>query len=391
MIRTLRKKFILVMMGIVTGMLILIFVLVYNFTAWNLNSQADSLLETLLNSPQPAKTALPYFTVTVSSWGSLRVEGATDFEIENEALIQALLDAVNASGSKSGVLREYNLHYRVRTGFPDRKIAFVDISSHQSTLWALVQISIVIGVVSIAAFFFISVLLAKWAVAPVEKAWQKQKQFISDASHELKTPLTVIISNAELLQEEYAEETDRSRYCSNILTMSGQMRHLVEGMLELARADSGKTKALFRPLNLSALVFRAALPFEPVLFERQLTLETEITPDIFLTGSESHLHQVVEILLDNAAKYAMPGIVKLTLSRQGRSALLAVSNPGAPIPPEDRERIFERFYRVDTARERNGSFGLGLSIARAIVSDHGGKIWADSNETGSCFFVQLPM
>ncbi len=391
MIRTLRKKFVLVTTGIATGMLILIFFLVYNFTARNLNSQADSLLETLLNSPQPVKTALPYFTVTANAWGGLRVEGATDFEIENEALVQALLDAVTASGSKSGVLREYDLHYRVRNGHTEQKIAFVDISSHQSTLWALVQISIVIGIASIVAFLFLSVLLAKWAVAPVEKAWQKQKQFISDASHELKTPLTVIMSNAELLQGEDAEEADRSRYCGNILTMSGQMRHLVEGMLELARADSGNTKTLFRPLNLSELVSRAALPFEPVLFERQLILESEITPDMPLLGSENHLRQVVEILLDNAAKYAAPGIVRLTLSRQGRNALLSVSSPGAPIPPEAREQIFERFYRVDTARARNGSFGLGLSIARAIVTDHGGKIWADSNETGNCFFVQLPL
>ena len=391
MIQKLRRKFVLVTMAIVTGMLVIIFFLVYNFTAWNLNSQADNLLETLLAGPQPVKTALPYFTVSANSWGALRVEGTTDFDIENETLVQALLDAVRASDRKSGVLEGYNLRYRVRLGHTDWKVAFVDISSHESTLWGLVQISLLIGILSILAFWGIAVLLAKWAVAPVETAWQQQKQFISDASHELKTPLTVIMSNAELLQDESLENTDRSRYCGNILTVSKQMRHLVDGMLELARADNGKTKIFFQPLNFSNLISQAVLPFEPVLYERQLILETEITPDISLTGSESHLRQVVEILLDNAAKYATAGIVDVTLSQQGRYALLSVASPGAPIPSEDRKRIFERFYRVDAARQRNGSFGLGLSIARSIVTDHGGKIWVDSNESGNCFFVQLPL
>ncbi len=391
MIGKLRKKFVLVTMSIVTGMLLIIFTLIYAFTAWNLNTQADNLLETLLSSPQPVKTALPYFTVSKNPRGNLFVEGATDFDIENEALVQALLDAVSSKNCYSGEIREYNLRYRVRANHLDLKVAFVDISSHQSTLWGLVQISILVGLLGLLAFGVISIKLAKWAVAPVEDAWQKQKSFISDASHELKTPLAVIMSNAELLQSEELAPSDRTRYSGNILTMSKQMRHLVEGMLELARADNGKIQTFFQPLNLGNLISQAVLPFEPVLYERQLILEAEIAPDIPFSGSESHLRQVVDILLENAAKYSAPGIVKLTLSRQNRYALLSVSNPGTPIPAEDRERIFERFYRVDSARERNGSFGLGLSIARAIVADHGGKIWVDSNESGNCFFVQLPL
>ncbi len=391
MIQNLRKKFVLVTMSIVTGMLIIIFALIYAFTARNLSVQADNLLETLLSSAQPVKTALPYFTVTVNPWENLFVEGATDFDIENEALVQSLLDGVKTQNRQSGELENYNLRYRVRVGPTEWKVAFVDISSHQSTLWGLIQISIWTGLLGFAAFFVICVFLAKWAVAPVEDAWQKQRQFISDASHELKTPLTVIMSNAELLQCEELETVDRVRYSGNILTMSKQMRHLVEGMLELARADNGKIKTLFQPLELSNLVSQAALPFEPVLYERKLILETEIAPNIHITGSESHLRQLVDILLDNAAKYSAPGIVKLTLARQGKFALLSVSNPGTPIPEKDRERIFERFYRADEARHRDGSFGLGLSIAYSVVSDHGGKIWVDSNESGNCFFVQLPL
>ncbi len=391
MIKKLRKEFIFITMGIITGMLIVIFTLIYSFTAWNLSAQADTLLDTLLSNAQPTKTALPYFTVSTNPWGSFRVEGKTDFDIENEALMLELLESVNDKNQQSGTIEKYNLRYRIRINHTDWKIAFVNISSHRNTLWALVQISILVGLVSLAIFLGISFLLAKWVVTPVEEAWQKQKQFISDASHELKTPLTVIMSNTELLQSDEINDGERAKYCENILTMSHQMRNLVEGMLELARADNGKAQAHFQPLDLSDLISKAALPFEPLLYEKNCLLRCDITPDICLNGSENHLRQIVEILLDNAGKYASPGIIRLTLARQGRCALLSVSNPGTPIPPEDRERIFQRFYRTDQARERNGSFGLGLAIAQSIVTDHGGKIWVESNESGNCFFVQLPL
>jgi len=392
MISQLRRKFIWVTMSIVTAMLIIIFFLVYHFTAWNLNKQADTVLDALLTPAPPAKNQqLPYFTVSVNAWGKLTVEGATDLDIDDEAFLQALLEQVNKTGRRNGTIRQYHLKYRVHTSHTDWKVAFVDVSSHRQTLWGLIQISLLIGLLGLLAFFGVSVLLAKWAITPVDEAWQKQKQFISDASHELKTPLTVIMSNTELLQSTDISPEEKMRYCGNILTMSHQMGHLVEGMLELARADSGKIKTYFQAIDLSALVTQAALPFEPLFFERNLQLYTEITPNIQLTGSESHLRQVVDILLDNAGKYSAPGMVRLTLARQNHYALLSVSNPGTPIAPEDRERVFQRFYRADAARPRNGSYGLGLSIAQSIIADHGGKIWVESNDTGNCFFVQLPI
>ena len=391
MIKKLRKDFIFITMGIITGMLIVIFALIYSFTARNLNTQADTLLNTLLSNAPPARTDLPYFTVSTNPWGSFRVEGKTDFHIEDEALMQEILDIVTEENQPSGTIEKYGLRYRVQISHTDWKVAFVDISSHRNTLWALVEISLLVGFVSLAIFLGICILLAKWVVSPVEAAWQKQKQFISDASHELKTPLTVIMSNTELLQSDKSDDTERAKYCENILTMSHQMRNLVEGMLELARADNDRAQSFFQPVDLSAVISNAVLPFEPLLFEKNCLLRYDIAPDIHISGSETHLRQVVEILLDNAGKYSDPGIIRLKLSRQGRHAILSVSNPGAPIPPQDRERIFQRFYRIDQARERNGSFGLGLAIAQAIITDHNGKIWVESNESGNCFFVQLPL
>lgn len=172
--------------------------------------------------------------------------------------------------------------------------------------------------------------------------------------------------------------------------MSHQMRGLVESLLELARADNGTAKMDFARLNLSELLTDALLPFEPLYFEKGLTLENEIEEGLYVTGSASHLRQVVEILLDNGAKYSSPqGTVLLRAERKGSHCLFSLASPGEPISREDLKNIFKRFYRIDKARAMNHSYGLGLSIAQSIVTAHGGKIWAESSEGINTFFVQL--
>ena len=203
----------------------------------------------------------------------------------------------------------------------------------------------------------------------------------------METPLTVIMSNAELLQ---GEPENKDQLTESILTMSQRMRALVEGMLELARSDNGQMKMQTEPLDLSQLVETAVLPFEPVLFERQLLLETMVEPGIRVNGSKEHLQRALGVLLDNAAKYATPGTVTVALRRSGAdSCILTVANPGTPIGKDQQSKIFDRFYRGDTARSEGGSFGLGLPIAKTIVESHKGKIWVQSNPTGNCFCIQL--
>ena len=135
----------------------------------------------------------------------------------------------------------------------------------------------------------------------------------------------------------------------------------------------------------------AVLPFEPLYFEQGLMLQTQIEPRLAVTGNEAQLRQVAEILLDNARKYSTPGgVVRLTRRSQGRQAVLALESPGQPLTPDQCRDIFRRFYRVDEARSRDGSYGLGLSIAQRVVEEHGGKIWAESAGGVNTFFVQLP-
>ena len=262
--------------------------------------------------------------------------------------------------------------------------------SELATMRSLTDTCILIGVLGFAVFLGLSFLLARWAVKPVETAWNQQRQFVADASHELKTPLTVILTNAELLQEPEYDEQARSRFVDSIMTMSRQMRGLVESLLELARVDNGGQNMVFSRLNFSELVSDALLPFEPVYFEKGLTLESNVEENLFVKGSQQHLKQVADILLDNASKYASAdSTVRVILRRQGSHCLLSVASAGDAISREDLKNIFKRFYRMDKARSMNHSYGLGLSIADSIVGKHGGKIWAESADGVNTFFVQL--
>lgn len=399
MLKKLRLKFVMVNMVIVTSMLIVILGMVYHFTKSDLDKQSANALQTITQRlQQPGRRdvenwdiQLPWFVIQISFWGEVTAGGNTHLDLKDEALVQELIQTVLVNREPTGAIEKYDLLYGKASGGGAQYLVFVDTSVQKAALRSQVQISIIIGITSLAAFGGISILLARWAIKPVERAWQQQKQFVSDASHELKTPLTVILSNAELLQSPDCDEDSRLRFSESILTMSRHMRRLVEGLLELARAENGQVQKSFAKLYYSKLMEDALLPFEPVMYEKGLILESSVEPDIILRGSEQHLQQLADILLDNAAKYAEPGIVAVKLQRQGRNqCLMTVSNPGKPIPAEDLEKIFERFYRRDLARSRTGSFGLGLAIARTIAQEHGGKIWAESNETGTCFCVLLP-
>ena len=235
-------------------------------------------------------------------------------------------------------------------------------------------------------------LLARSAVRPVEEAWRQQKQFVADASHELKTPLTVILTNTELLQSPDYDAAQKQTFLSGIDAMARQMRALVERLLELARAENEQAARSFAPCDLSQITESSALLFEAALFECGLTLQTELEPDITVSGDSRQLGQLVEIYLDNARKYASGGTVTVRLALCGKSRCrLSVSNEGDALSPQTLRQIFDRFSRADAARTRDGSFGLGLSIAQAIAQTHGGSVWAESADGVNTFFAELPV
>ena len=399
MIRKLRLKFICINMAIVTAMLLVIFGMVLRFTSDSLEQQSLNMLQTVAEERKPIlswdrprenQPALPYFSVSVNLWGEVTATAGGFYDLSDTETVEEVLRLALVSQAETGYLKAYRLRFQQVNRPFGQTVVFVDVSSQLDTLENLAKSCLGIGFLSLTAFFGLSVLLARWAIRPVETAWNQQRQFVADASHELKTPLTVILTNAELLQSPEYDESQKNQFISSILTMSTQMRGLVESLLELARVDNGTAKMAFSSLDYSGLVQDALLPFEPVYFEKGLVLESEIAPGIQVHGSEAHLRQVVEILLDNAAKYSSPGgTVSVRLQRRGHQCLLSVANPGPAISREDLKNIFKRFYRVDKARAMNHSYGLGLSIAQTITQQHGGKIWAESSQGVNTFFVQL--
>ena len=386
MIRTLRLKFIAVTMAVVTVLLCVIFGLVIRFTAANLRSESIRFLHAAAESPrQPGQVQQPCFIIRANLWGH-SIQSSGGFDLSDDAMLTDIVTLAAASEAEVGVLEDYSLRYLRLQRPGELTLVFTDISGERITLRNLRLTCAAIGILSIAAFFGVSVVLARWAVRPVEQAWAEQRQFVADASHELKTPLTVILTNAELMQSD-----PDPQYARSVLTMSRRMRTLVESLLELARVDGGAVRASFEDTDLSALIEDELLPFEPVYFERGLTLDSRIEGGIRVTGSPRHLRQVVSILLDNAMKYAPEGsTVELRLTRQGGSALLTAANPAPPMSREECQNIFRRFYRSDPARS-GGGYGLGLPIARGIVTDHGGKLWAESEDGMLRFCALLPL
>ena len=393
MIKGLRRRFVTIFMAIVTAMLCIIFGMVIHFTAQSMENQSLRMMQAVLpemGTPpgleQRPDILLPYFSVSIGRDGSILATGGYNGLVE-EGQLPVLLETVLAEEADSGILKDHALRYRKNMTPMGQRVVFADISAERATMEDLIKTCVGIGALALLVFWLVSIRLARWAVRPVEEAWQQQKQFVADASHELKTPLTVIMTNAELLQTQAPGQP-----ADSILTMSRQMRNLVEGMLELARVDNGSVRTAFCEVELSSLVSGELMLFEPIFFEKSLLLEECTAPDIRVKGSPDHIRQVLGILLDNALKYSLSGgTVRVKLERWGNYAQLSVANPGPAISREDLSNIFKRFYRVDKARSRDGSYGLGLSIAQRILQEHKGKIWAESANGINTFFVQLPL
>ena len=399
MTKKLRFQFIIIIMSIVTIMLCVIMSLVYFFTKMNLENNSINMMQNLAGQPflphppnEPQNDIrLPYFTLQLNVQGDLIATGGGYYDLSDKEFLMDLIDATFSDPDRIGVIEEYNLRFYHTSTSVSHILVYADISNELTILNTLIRNCILIGTACFLIFLGISYLLANWMIRPVDKAWQQQRQFIADASHELKTPLTVIMTNAELMQNPEYDEINHTAFVSSILIMSKQMRNLVEQMLELARADNIRHNTVFSSVDLSRLVSDAILPFEPIFFEKGLTLHTEISENVLVNGDSSQLRQVLDILLDNAQKYSCKaGTTWVTLQKQGKGrCLLTVADEGAEIPVKDLNNLFKRFYRADQARSRTGSFGLGLSIAETIIARHKGKIWVESKNGINTFFVEL--
>lgn len=416
MIRRLKWKFILINMALVTLVLAALFSVVMLTTRSSMRQDSLQALEQAMEHsssrgpgfsdyllPEREETdlpllggervQLPYLTVEVTPGSQVYILTNQFFNAADSTalltVVQAALDSPDASGEISSY--GYHLRFLRANSIFGTRLAFVDLTQENSTLAALTRNMTLICIGTLGLFFAISLLLARWAVRPVEKSWKQQRQFVADASHELKTPLTVILSSLDMLNTYGDSEPEKKqRWLENIHVSSGQMRTLVEELLVLARSDNATQAVDFTRCDLSELTEAEALRFEAAAFEQGKTIETALEEEMFVSGDTALLRRVIDIYLDNACKYGAPNsAIRVTLKTEGKRAVLGVRSEGSPIPKEEQERIFERFYRADPARSAGG-YGLGLSIATELARLHHGKVWVQSDETGNTFFFALP-
>ena len=292
------------------------------------------------------------------------------------------------SNSISGQIGDYGLMYVKHDFMEVHKIVFASNNMIYSNLRKTALISVGLFFGSMVIIFLISLWLSGLAVKPVKKAWEQQKQFVADASHELKTPLTVILANNNIMMSHpQSRVTDERQWLESTEEEAQHMKQLIDQMLFLAKSDAGNTQVQLSEVNLSEIVEGSALNFEPVAFEREVLIDTDIRPDILMQGNQLQLNQLAHILIDNAVKYAEDNsTVTIALHKHGDGTEFTVNNKGSVISKEEMEHIFDRFYRAEKSRTTKG-YGLGLAIAQRIVEDMNGKITVQSNQTDGTTFT----
>ncbi len=455
-LRKLRRGFILTNMALVTAVLLVVFTVVMTITYQGLRTEVDHALEEAVgtgpksfaiptvggigsssatigsndsstqdltagsDTTDGSKTAdngvdknsttatqgyqnsyVPVYCVTVDDSGTITATNDSSVSMSSDIAASAISEAL-ASSSDSGVLADLSLYYE-RHASDDGSItlAFADRSVIVSSLTNIVLKSLIIGVGALAAFLLISILLARQALRPVEEAWKRQRQFIADASHELKTPLTVILANSEiLLKDRDGLSPDHRKWVQSTCDEAQGMRILTEDLLSMAKVEEAPpVPREAQQVDFSQLAEKTVLQFEAVAFEQAVSFEEDIAAGVVVRGEEAQLESLLRALVENACKYAgAGGDVSITLVAKQGSAVFTVRNTGKVIDSADLPHVFERFYRSDKARlhgegsDVEDGFGLGLAIAKSIVEAHHGTIDVTSSEqAGTVFTVRLPL
>ena len=233
----------------------------------------------------------------------------------------------------------------------------------------------------------ISLNITKRIVKPVNESFIRQKQFIYDASHELKTPIAIISASAEMLEKNPKEK----KWLDNIKTENNRMNKLVISLLDLSKSENIKENEVYTNVNLSKVIKNKALTFESLIYENSLELDVDVVNDIMFNCNEDRIKELLSILMDNAIKHSLPNSqITVKLSKEKNNIYLSVKNKGKEIPVSEREKIFERFYRLDKSRNRDGNrYGIGLSIAKNIVINHNGTINVNCKDGYTTFIVNF--
>lgn len=342
-----------------------------------------------MNKKSKQKDAPSETTVETSSSKTDANNNEEIFTDESSEVLNTIVKKILSKRKSSGTFYRYKLHYLLREegqktlilGDYQRELSILNKQAFSTALLVLVLILL---------FLPLDYFFSTWAIRPSVQAMEKQKQFISDAGHELKTPLAVIAANLSLLEDQnLAPET--GDFVQNIAVMSKKMQELVEKLLQLSRLE--QQIFTYGEMDYSRRVAEICLQMEALFFEEGMELEVDLEQNILLKHAiESQVEEVLRIFLDNGRKYAdKPSTLYVKLYKEKNMAVLSVDSAGRSLSKAEFEKIFSRFTRLDEARSQSESFGLGLSIAKEIAGNHKGKIYGYGKNGRNCFVLSLPL
>ena len=408
-IKTLRRKFIAATMLSLAAVLLVILGGVNLMSYQKVISDADAILELLCansgtfpefpTGKRPAQAAAQppisadkrgsgdrglspetpyeprYFAVVLDETGQVAYTDTVQIAAIDDDTAASYAQAVWQSGRTSGFWEDYR--YACRSEANGWRIIFLDCGRTLSGFRTTLLASVMLALVGLGAVLVLLLILSGRIIRPVAESYEKQKRFITDAGHELKTPLTIISADTDLAEMECGE----NEWLEDIRRQAQRLTGLTEDLIYLSRMEEAQPRLQFLEFPISDVVEEMAQSFLAPARSQDKKLEIEVKPMISCNGDEKAVRQLVSILMDNALKYAPPGgHLTLRLERQGRTVVLTVSNTTVyPVDKESLEHLFDRFYRADQSRNtQTGGYGLGLSIAKSIVSAHRGKIRAES-------------
>ncbi|MBQ3115579.1 MAG: GHKL domain-containing protein [Clostridia bacterium] len=380
------KKAQITFISITMSILLVVFVLLFGASVILISSVNDYHIDHILNDTANNYSKLgsnieePNCIVVLfthnQETNSTEYTYTYDEEVFTKSDVEYIIEQAKAKPYDSGSID--SVRYKISTIDPvNREYLLVayDTTQNHEVIMSKIYRSLIFLFIVYGALFYGAYRISFMLFQPIRETLSKQKQFISNASHELKTPLAVISANAEVLKDQQNAE-----WVKNIQSQTDRMNVLVNDMLTLAKMDEGKINLSKMEFNLSEEVINTALPFDAVAFEKGKSIELDVCPDIKLLGDLQSTKTIVSILLDNAIKHsAENSVIYLTLAKEGSKTVLTVKNDGSAVPDQDSKKVFERFYRADKSRSReSGGSGLGLSIAKSISDANKWHITANS-------------
>lgn len=410
MIKKLQRKFIGIAMFSLMAVLILIIGVINIVNYRSITQDADEVLTLLVNNeghfpgrdpqhnkneaphPRPMSPELPFqsrfCSVVISKEGTIVVTNTENIAAIDHTTAQKMAMKVYRSGDKQGFSGNYRYMAKEKSD-GNTLIIFLDCTANLATFRNFLLASCIISLAGFAAVFLLILLLSKRMVRPFSETYEKQRQFITDAGHELKTPITIIDADAEILEMDQPD----SEWLQDIRKQTKRLSTLTNDLIYLSRMEEDKPQMTMIDFPLSDVVSETIQSFlAPAKMQNQ-TIDAEITPLMSLCGDEKAIRQLITILMDNALKYTPKGgEIRIHLGTSGKMAALSIKNT-VTAPIQDVDKLFDRFYRADASRNaQTGGHGIGLSIAKAIVSGHKGRISAQMASTDSFEIrVMLPV